>query len=179
MNLNQVSIASAAVMAVVGALRNRRTDYADAVMKRPLAGVTADFVETSREEPQRRRLADLAVLLDLMEHLEHEIGTETGVGAQARLRGKLRGLQAVAKAEPEDVLGRVRFGRYGQWFPIPQPVTEAKLWKRARIAVDERRLPPQILELVFEPAVSLRSGKKRRAGASLQGDGVHREATTA
>jgi hypothetical protein len=176
MNLNQFSSSSAAVMAVVGALRSRRADYADAVMKRPGNGVTTRFIESAMDEKRRHRLADLAVLLDLIEHLECEIKAEVGVGARGRLKGKLLGLQAVAKADPEDVLGRIRFGRHGQWFPTPQPVTEARLFKRARGAVNKRRLPPQILELVFRPTASAPVSASQPLVTGVPGAGVHREA---
>jgi len=149
MNLKRISSASVAVMAAVGALRLRRPEYADAVMERPGEGVTADFIKGATGG--RDRLADLAILLDLAEALESEMRAEAKVSSRTRLAGVLRGLQAAAEEDPEDMLGRIRFGRYGQWFPVPRTrVTKAELLLRAHEAVERGILPGGVLRAISE-----------------------------
>lgn len=166
MNLNQISSASVAVMVVLGALRSRRPDYANAAMERPDEGVRSDFVRGAVGDGDR--LADLAILLDLVDDLANEIQAEPKPTARARLTRALEGLQAVMKDDPKDVLGRIRFGRYGQWFPMPRKTTKAAILIRAFEAMERGDVPACVMQAVAERAEtpSTRSGlpSRRRNG---------------
>lgn len=166
MNLKQISGASVAVMAVVGALRSRREDYAKAVMERPAEGVTSNRIKAGKGD--QSRLADLAALLDLIEDMEGEIQAETRVGARARLKGILCGLLAVLEEDPEDVLGRVRFGRFGQWFPVrAEPTSKAELVLRAYEAVERGAAPAALLGAVARQGAKLDGARQPTVTAAM------------